>query len=435
MTLQRRVLAYLALAAVASCALTVAVAIVLVRHRVAAQRDASLVAQVDFLAASESGLVHGVLVDRVRGGRPARLGPLRSAIVADAVPAGNGLGTITIAGHSLLYASRNTPRGRVILVRSAQLAFAEWRPFLWSVVVAGLGGALLALLLSYVLARRLARPIDQLSAATRRLSAGEDAVAVPVDGEDEIAELGRSFNAMAGQLARSREAQRNFLESVSHELKTPLTAIRGYGEALAEDAVNAPEAGAVIVVESERLSRLVSDLLELARFGRADFIVARVPVDLGAVAAQTVQRHARRARELGVELSAETIPGAAGLGDDQRLLQACSNLVENALRLTPAGGEVRLRAEGRELSVTDTGPGLAADELPHAFERFYLHRRYRSEREVGSGLGLAIVRELVEAMGGTVRATGAPGAGASFTLSLAPTPAPLVTPGVARPSA
>jgi two-component system, OmpR family, sensor kinase len=428
MTLQRRVLAYLALAAVASCALTVAVAIVLVRHRVEAQRDTTLRAQVSFLAPVDEAA--GVHVFRVAHGHGVALGRRRAAAVERAIPAGDGLGTITVDGRSLLYAARATARGRVVLVRPAQLAFAEWRPFLWSVVVAGLGGALLALALSYVLARRLTRPIDALSLATRRLAAGEEQVTVPVDGDDELAGLGRSFNAMANELARTRESQRGFLESVSHELKTPLTAIRGYGEALEEDAVSASEAGPVIVAESERLGRLVSDLLELARFGRADFTVAQAPVDLAAIAEQALARHAPRARELGVQLSAPPSAGAAvALGDGERLLQATSNLVENALRLAPAGAEVRIIAAGHKLAVSDTGPGLAADDLPRAFERFYLHRRYRSEREAGSGLGLAIVHELVEAMGGTVSAASAPGGGAVFTLSL-----PALAPGPAEPA-
>ncbi len=427
MSLQRRVLGYLALAAVASCALTVGVAIVLVRQRVAAQRDAALIAQADFLAsvgAAPGALGPGEHVFRLSRRRPLPLGPARSARVLAEIPPGDGLGTITLAGRSLLYAARAVPNGRVVLVRSGRLAFAEWRPFLWSVVVAGLGGALLALALSYVLARRLVRPIDQLSQATRRLAAGAEDVAVPVAGEDELADLGRSFNTMADELARAREAQRSFLESVSHELKTPLTAIRGYGEALADGAVGAGQAGEVVVAESARLERLVGDLLELARFGRADFAVAGGPVDLSDVARQAVRRHAPRARELGVALSAEGEPAAGGLGDADRLLQATSNLVENALRLTPAGGAVTVTARGAEISVADTGPGLDPDDLPRVFERFYLHRRYRSEREDGSGLGLALVRELVEAMGGTVGAGGAPGGGALFTLRLPAGPAP-----------
>ncbi|MDQ6606966.1 MAG: HAMP domain-containing histidine kinase [Actinomycetota bacterium] len=445
MTLQRRVLGYLALAAVVSCALTVGVAVVLLRLRVQEQRLSSLSALADALATG--GAAPGTLSpgDHVYLFR-ARRGPVqvrsvrRAAVLAAVPPGGDSAGNVTVAGHPLIYAARSGASGRVIVIRSAHLAFAEWRPFLSAVVFAGLGAALLAVALSYLLARRLARPIDELSVATRRLATGEAGVAVPVRGEDELAQLGRAFNEMSGELGRARESQRSFLESVSHELKTPLTSIRGYAEALHEGAVSPSEGGRVIVEESGRLERLVIDLLDLARFGRADFAVARDPVELGKVAARAVERHGRQARELGLTLRVQGPAGGRALGDEDRLLQATSNLVENALRLTPAGGEVVVCTGPGEIAVRDTGPGLAPEELPRAFERFYLHGRYRSERAVGSGLGLAIVRELVAAMGGSVRASEAPGGGAEFVLTLpqAPagsTPERSAPPDAVRPSA
>jgi two-component system sensor histidine kinase BaeS len=239
-----------------------------------------------------------------------------------------------------------------------------------------------------------------------------------VHGHDELSELAVAFNTMSGELARAREAERMFLESVSHELKTPLTSIRGYAEAVDEGAVAPAEGGSVIAAEADRLDRLVQDLLDLARLGRAGFAVASEPVDLAAVANDAVERHRRRAQQLSVQLSGHGGDDAWALGDAQRLLQATSNLVENALRLTPAGGAVAVRAEPGRIVVSDTGPGLAPDDLPRAFERFYLHDRYRSERPVGSGLGLAIVKELVAAMGGSVQAAARPSGGAEFTLQL-----------------
>jgi len=321
-----------------------------------------------------------------------------------------------VAGRGILYVARSTPRGRVVLIRSARLAFAEWRPFLASLVIAGLGGAALAAILAFLLARRLLRPIDQLAAATRRLASGETGVAVPVEGEDELADLGRSFNLMASELAQARESQRSFLESVSHELKTPLTSIRGYAEALEEGAVSPAEGARVVAAEADRLQQLVFDLLDLARLGRAGFAVEHRPVDLAAIGAAAVRRHLPRAQELGVALTATGDDDAWGIGDDGRLLQATSNLVENALRMTPAGGSVEVRSAPGAIAVRDTGPGLAAEDLPRAFERFYLYDRYRSERAVGSGLGLAIVKELAAAMGGAVTATGRPGGGAVFEI-------------------
>jgi two-component system, OmpR family, sensor kinase len=421
-TLQRRVLGYLALAAVASCTLTVAVGAVLVRHRVSAQRMTALQAQADALAAA--GGVPGARAPGehvyISGGTGLRrLGPARADAVLAAVPPGGAAeGAVSVAGRMLLYVARSTTAGRVVLVRSAKLAFAEWRPFLRGLVLAGLGGALLALALSYLLARRLARPIAELGTATRRLASGEDGVLVQVRGEDELAGLGRSFNHMSVELERARASQRQFLESVSHELKTPLTSIRGYAEAVDEGAVPAPEGARVIAAEADRLERLVADLLDLARLRRAGFSVARAPLDLAVLAAAATARHLPRAREISVRLSSSAGAGARALGDEDRVLQITSNLIENALRLTPAGGSVVVRAERGQITVRDTGPGLSGEDIPHAFERFYLYSRYRSERAVGSGLGLAIVKELVDAMGGSVSASSRPGAGAEFTVRL-----------------
>jgi two-component system sensor histidine kinase BaeS len=426
-TLQRRVLGYLALATIASCALTVGVAAVLVRHRIAVQRLSALEAQaglVSLVGGAPGALTAGAHVYRVGTGAPRRVRPAVALAVLGAIPApGDAQGTISVDGRSLLYAARSTGTSRVVLVRSARLAFAEWRPFLTSLLLAGLGGAGLAAGLAWLLARRLTRPIGELAAATTRLASGESDVGVPVEGEDELAELGRAFNAMSGDLERARESQRRFLESVSHELKTPLTSIRGYAEALQEGAVSAAEGGQVIASEADRLQRLVFDLVDLARLGRAGFEVEHLPVDLAAISAAAVQRHLPRARELGITLTSDSANGASGVGDGGRLLQAASNLIENALRLTPAGGSVTVSARAGQISVLDTGPGLAAADLARAFERFYLHDRYRSTQAVGSGLGLAIVKELTGAMGGGARAANRPGGGAEFTISIPTLPA------------
>jgi two-component system OmpR family sensor kinase len=426
-SLRRRVLAYVALAAIASCALTTVVAIVLVRHRIANQRVTALETQADVLSVvggAPGALTAGDHVYRVGSGKPRRVRPAVGRAVVNAIAtAGNSEGTITVAGRGLLYVGRTTPRGRVVLIRSSRLAFAEWRPFLASLIIAGLGGAALAAVLSFLLARRLLRPIDQLAAATRRVSSGETDVAVPVEGEDELAELGRSFNTMASDLAHARAAQRSFLESVSHELKTPLTSIRGYAEALEEGAVSPAEGGRVVAAEADRLERLVHDLLDLARLERAGFVVEHRPVDLAAVGAAAIQRHLPRAQELDVRLTFTSDNGAWGIGDEGRLLQATSNLIENALRLTPPGGAVEVCTRPGAIAVRDTGPGLAAEDLPRAFERFYLYDRYRSQPPVGSGLGLAIVKELTTAMGGEVTAAGRQGGGAEFEIRI-PQPKP-----------
>jgi len=443
-SLQRRVLGYLALAAIASCALSFGIGVILVRNRIAAQRLASLESQASVLAVvggAPGALAAGDHVYRVGTGRPRPVRPqARAAVLARIPSSGDAQGTVEIGGRSILYVVRTSAAGRIVLVRAARLAFAEWRPFLGSLALAGLGGVLLAALLSSLLAGRLTRPIGALAAATRRLASGEAGVEVPVKGDDELADLGHSFNAMSGELGRARESQRRFLESVSHELKTPLTSIRGYAEGLEEGAVAGPEAGRVITAEAGRLERLVFDLVDLARLGRSDFAIEHERVDLGSVVSASVARHLPQARELGVHLTGAGIPGdgasgagipgdgaggsgAWGVGDEDRLLQATSNLIENALRLTPAGGTVVVTAGPGRISVRDTGPGLAPEDVPRAFERFYLSDRYRSERAVGSGLGLAIVKELTAAMGGDVNVSSPPDGGAEFTLRVPADPA------------
>jgi two-component system OmpR family sensor kinase len=424
MTVRRRVFRYVAAAAAVSCALTVAVAVVLVRREISRQRLTSLERQADFVAVvgdAPGALRAGEHVYRVGSGHPRRVNGRRADLILKQISdRADGQGRITVDGAALLYAARSSPDGGVVLIRPAKLDFAEWRPFLWSLLLAGAGGAVAAALASLLLARRLTGPIAVLARATGRLAAGEVDVAVPVAGEDELAELGRSFNWMAGELSAARDAQRGFLESVSHELKTPLTSIRGYAEAMTDGAVDPEQAAQVIAGEAGRLERLVTDLLDLARLQRSEFTVEPVPLDLGEVTTLVADRHRPRASTLGVSLEAVLDGPAPALGDRDRLVQAVSNLVENALRLTPEGGRVTIAARPGAVTVSDTGPGLAAADLPHVFERFYLYERYRSERAVGSGLGLTIVSELATRMGGTIRVESQPGEGAAFTITLPP---------------
>jgi two-component system sensor histidine kinase BaeS len=296
------------------------------------------------------------------------------------------------------------------------------RSYVVVLILSGLIGAGIAALLAYALSTRLTSPLRQLSDATRRVASGE-AAQVPVEGTDELAQLATSFNLMSGHLSRAREAERAFLLSVSHELKTPLTAIRGYGEALKDGAATADEAGPIIERESERLERLVQDLLDLARLDQRAFTIRREPVDLGDIA-HTVEELLRpRAAEFGVALSVEAAGAGSVLADRDRVIQVVANLVENALRATPANGTVTIRTGGETIAVQDIGPGLTRDDQAHAFDRFFLYRRYGADRPVGSGLGLAIVRELTAAMDGTIEVASEPGAGATFTVRLPLAPA------------
>jgi two-component system sensor histidine kinase BaeS len=328
-------------------------------------------------------------------------------------------GTLEEDGTRYLYAARLVNGKGFILLRPASSTDSAWRPHLEGLLLAAFTTAALAALIAFLLARAISRPVRRVAVATRALADSTSTPPrVPVEGARELALLAESFNDVAVALARAREAEQAFLLSVSHELKTPLTAIRGYAEGVAEGALPVDEAAATIIAESKRLERLVGDLLDLARMRKAEFSVRREPIDLRAIAQEALRRYEAQAREFGVTLEADGAATAPATGDADRTLQIVSNLVENALRLTPAGGSVRIVADPGSIRVEDTGPGLQPEELGQAFERFYLYSRYGRERPVGTGLGLAIVKELAEGMGGSVAAESTPGALTVFTVRL-----------------
>jgi signal transduction histidine kinase len=266
----------------------------------------------------------------------------------------------------------------------------------------------------------IAGPILRLVDASRVVARGKRPEALPEMGCAELILLNRSFNEMATDLENSRSTERLFLMSVSHELKTPLTAIEGYAELLEDGAVAPAEAAPVFTSEAGRLRRLVDDLLDMGRMNQDAFSIRHEAVALDVVVAEVMKRHAARAKELGVMLASHVVEPLAVIGDEDRLVQATSNLVENALRCTPAGKSVTVGVVGARIIVTDEGPGLPAEDLPRAFERFYLHDRLKGRNDVGNGLGLAIVKELVDRMGGEVSVESERGAGASFALELQP---------------
>src|SRR5262249_24998090 len=183
-------------------------------------------------------------------------------------------------------------------------------------------------------ARAVARPVSRVAAASRRLAAGEAPEPLPERGAGEVAALAASFNHLAAELVRAQDAERAFLLSVSHELKTPLTVIRGHAEALQDGVVGERHAGVVIERESGRLERRIRDLVDLARLRRRSFTVTQSTVDLGDIAREVVMRFQPQSRELGVELAATVGADAAATGDGDRVVQALSNLVENAMRCT-----------------------------------------------------------------------------------------------------
>jgi two-component system OmpR family sensor kinase len=343
--------------------------------------------------------------------------------IANSVARGTTITGRTIRIGGRLYWAEGRPLSAgsgVVLVRQVhRLTLRQLVNQLWFPLLAGLAAGVLA---GVLLAGRLARPIRNAASAAARLSAGDRSVRVPVEQPAEVAELALALNGLTAALAQSEGRQRDFLMSISHELRTPLTTIKGYAEALADGVVSpegAPKAGQTLLGEAERLDRLVSDLLVLARLEADDFPIELMRVDLAGLVGSAAEAWASRCREAGVMLRTQLAP-ATGRADPGRLRQVVDGLVENALRVLPTGAPLVLAAYGNTVEIRDGGPGLADDDLAVAFERGALHHRYRGRRAVGSGLGLALAGRLIQRIGGTIEAGHAPEGGARFTIHLPP---------------
>ncbi len=290
--------------------------------------------------------------------------------------------------------------------------------------------ALLAAVAARILSRSLERRLEPLAEAARSVSAGDLTVRAEAEGDDELSAVADAFNEMAERLAESRAREREFLLSVGHDLRTPLTTIGGYAEALQEGIDDPDEVRRIATVldtQSRRLRRLIEDVMLLARLESAEFTLRPEPVDLSAHLTEVVAGFEPRARAARVELVRRFEAVGLRSVDPDRIAQLVGNLVENALRYTPEAGRVTVELAGAPTSVTvtvgDTGPGIDPEDLPHVFERFYVARRYREARPEGSGLGLSIVARLVEAMGGTVDVASRPGEGTTVSVEI---PAPPV---------
>lgn len=332
----------------------------------------------------------------------------------------------SIVGTDVFIEARPTPDGAVVLAQRRADALAPNQQAIRRTLVALLIAAAAAIVLGLWVAWRLARPLRRTAAAAHALADGEREVAVPTGGPREVAEVADAITSLASALRTSEGRQRDFLMSVSHDLRTPLTAIRGYAESLAEGAVDLEETarvGAVMNAEAVRMEALVNDLLDLARLDADDFLIVSAPLDLRALMGAAAEVYGTRSRVEGVDFAVE-LPSQPLLvtTDAQRLRQALDGLFDNALRMTPQGGQiaVALRAEPAMavIEVRDSGPGLADEDLPVAFTRGALYQRYRGERRVGSGLGLAIVHGLITRLGGTTEAAHAPEGGACFRLRI-----------------
>jgi two-component system sensor histidine kinase BaeS len=294
------------------------------------------------------------------------------------------------------------------------------------VVIALILGLLIAIPIGYVAARRLTRPLRAARDAANEMAKGSRDVRLEPEGPQEIADIAVSLNRLSAALSVSEGRQRDFLLSVSHELRTPLTAVKGYAEAMADGVVPAEDVertAQTVVAEAERLDRLVSDLLDLARLGAVDFRVNPVATDIDELLADAALVWADRAAKHDVELRVERPEHPLIVTTDpMRARQILDNLAENALRVSPAGSVIVLaaRPDGVDviLEVRDSGPGLTDDDVAVAFEPGVLHERYRGVRPVGTGLGLALVGKLAGGLGGSAEAGTAPEGGARFTVRL-----------------
>jgi two-component system OmpR family sensor kinase len=333
----------------------------------------------------------------------------------------------TIGGKRVYLEARPAGPGGVILLQARADATAGGEAAIRRTLLAIAIGIAIAAVLGVLVARRITRPLRTTAAAAHALAAGRRDVVVPLSGPAEVAEVAEAVNTLAGALSQSEARQREFLMSVSHDLRTPLTAITGYAESLAEGVVppeRTGEVGTVMLGEAQRLERLVGDLLDLARLGAQDFRVEFATVDLVELARAAAQVWSARCQAVGVTFALEAAPALAWT-DASRLRQVLDGLMENALRVTPAGRPivlaVRAEPDGRaRAEVRDGGPGLTDDDLAVAFRRSELYERYRGVRQVGTGLGLAIVHGLVTRLGGTVEAGHAAEGGARFTVRLPP---------------
>ena len=288
---------------------------------------------------------------------------------------------------------------------------AVHRYLLWASLVA-LG---LAFLLSYLLTRRVLRPLVQMSDASRQIAAGNFSARVEAIRGDEIGELGEAFNRMSDSLERLEQLRKSMVSDVAHELRTPLTNLRGYLEGLS-DGVISPDRATFEMLQQEnlRLVNLVEDLGQLARADAARAYLDRRPVDLTDCIGEMLALYRMNIDDKQIRLSTRFADDASTVtADRDKLLQAVRNLIDNCLKYTPQGGKVTITtartAGGVRVDFVNNGPGIPAAELPYVFERFFRAEYSRSRDAGGAGIGLAIVKQLIEAHSGRVGAESTPG--------------------------
>jgi signal transduction histidine kinase len=318
-------------------------------------------------------------------------------------------------GKAWLYTISQLQDGTWLMVAAPRPRFSIINIFTDDLLPLFLQGGLIALLLSLVIAlffaKWIADPLQKVIFAARAMPSVE-AKPVEVHGPHEVQDLTRAFNSMIRRVQSSQQSQRDFVANVSHELKTPLTSIQGFAQAILDGTAESPEsrkqAAEVIFNESARMHRMVLDLLDLARLDAGTANLKMTPMDVTALFNAMAEKFSPQLQEAGVTMTVN-IPNhlPSLIGDGDRLAQVFTNLVDNALKFTPRGGVINLSASASNgemlLSVSDTGPGIPPEALPHIFDRFY---RADPAREGGgkhgAGLGLAIVQQIVQAHSGRI---------------------------------
>jgi signal transduction histidine kinase len=311
--------------------------------------------------------------------------------------------------------------GALVVAKPRAELGERWPVLLWRAGLAFLGGLIVAALLFVYLSRRVTKPLLSLSRAADQVAGGNyDVEIAPVRSGDEIGHLTERFGEMTRRLAEASERERHFLMTVSHELRTPLTAIRGHVDALREGLASDPAARdaslEVIEAETDRLARLVQDLLDLAKLDANRFALVDEEVDLERLLEQAYQTFAEEAKRREIHYGQDVGEAPVITTDGDRVLQIVSNLLINAFEWTPDGGEIKLALDTQNgrlaVSVSDSGPGIPAEERERIFRPFW------SRNGQGTGLGLAIARELAQALGGRIELESELGRGSRFTLLL-----------------
>ena len=293
-----------------------------------------------------------------------------------------------------------------------------------ALIFGALAAFLIALAIGFVLARTLTRPVRELTTALHAMSAGELQQAVPVRSNDELGQLSATFNRMSTDLAWANQQRRQMTADIAHDLRTPVTVISGYLEALRDGVLPpTPERFAILYEEAQHLHGLIEDLRTLSLADAGELVLHRQATSPQALLQRIaeVYRHQVAQQEVALQVTAAATLPAVHL-DVERMVQVLSNLVGNALRYTPAGGTITMgaqsAAQGLTLTVQDTGQGIMPDALSRVFDRFYRADSARAQAQGESGLGLAIAKAIVEAHGGTIAVTSQLGNGATFTIQL-----------------